>query len=296
VRGGKLLVPLERSGADGAPVAVELIFIGGDKFPRTRGTVDLNSPALDVPFKNARWDLYLPPDYSYTRFEGTMKRELLAVAAVAAKPVVELFSLGDYTVAEQRNKAWREEEAKTSISNVKAQLKSGKLNEAAQGWNRYRGNVNVDDSRANDELRQVEKDVRKAQGQQLREAQQNFIAANGRIMVQQLDQMTVNQPMPQQGANAFFFDAEAAEQQAEKVAKAQEITVAKALPLRVNLPKRGVHLTFTQTLQTEIRKPMSLQFVAAESKGLGATTTVALSLAGFGALWALVGLVRRRKA
>ncbi len=301
VRGGKLLLPLERSGADGAAIAVELIYIGSDKFPRTRGTVDLQSPALDVPFKNARWDLYLPPDYSYRRFEGTMKRELMAVAAVAARPVVELFSLGDYTVAEQRNKAVRELDLNNSISNVKDQLKSGKLNEAAQGWNRYRGNVNVDDSRANDQLKQVEKEVRKAQGQQLVQAQQKFIADNNGALVQQsfqYDRQTANQPPPQQAPQGgqVVFDAEAAEQQAEKVAKAQEITVAKALPLRVNLPKRGIHLTFTQTLQTEIRKPMTVQFLAAESKGLGTTGTVGLTLAGFGVLWALVGLVRRRKA
>ena len=37
--------------------------------------VDLASPALDVPVKNTRWELYLPPDYGYSRFGGTMTRE-----------------------------------------------------------------------------------------------------------------------------------------------------------------------------------------------------------------------------
>jgi hypothetical protein len=273
VRGGKLLLPLERSGADGAAIAVELIFIGGDKFPRTRGTVDLQSPALDVPFKNGRWDLYLPPEYGYRRFEGTMKRELLAAAA---KPAVELFSLGDYTVAEQRKKAWRESEVQSSVSNVRAQLRSGNLNEAVQSYNRYRDS---------DESKKLEKDVRRAQGRQLVEAQQMFVAGN-QVLAQQVAQQPVQ---------VDVLAVEAAEQQADKVAKAQEITVAKALPLRVNLPRRGVHLTFTQTLQTEVRKPMTLQFHAAESKGLGATATVGLALAGFGALWVSVELVRRRK-
>jgi len=306
VRGGKLLVPLERSGADGAAIAVELIFIGGDKFPRTRGTVDLASPALDVPFKNGRWDLYLPPEYNYSRFDGTMKRELLAVVAKATKPVVELFSLGDYTVTEQRNKAWRESELQSSISNVRAQLKSGKLNEAAQNWNRYRGNNEI----VSDELKQLDKDVRQAQGNQLIEAQKLFMIGNSAVpqapqtlqAPREYTLHTARQPKPQQQVAQQvqvtqwgMIDADAAEQQADKVAKAQEITVAKALPLRVNLPKRGVHLTFTQTLQTEVRKPMTLQFLAAESKGLGVTATVGLALAGFGALWALVGLVRRRK-
>ncbi len=297
VHKGRLLVPLERTGADGAPIAVELTYIAEGRFPRTRGTVTLQSPALDVPFKNARWDLYLPPDYNYSRFEGTMKRDLLSAVRVAAKPAVELFSLGDYTVAEQRNKAARDAELQSSISNVKEQLKSGKLNEAAQNWNRYRGNVNLDDLRANEELRKVEKDVRRAQGQQLLEAQQQFISANTVYLQSDRQSQAANQPMARpQAAQAWFqFDAEAAEQQAEKVAKAQEITVARTLPLRVNLPKRGIHLTFTQTLQTEVRKPMTLQFLAVESKGLGLMGSVSLALVGFGALWFLAAIVVRRR-
>ena len=352
VRGGKLLLPLERSGADGAPIAVELTYIGGDTFPRTRGEVKLESPALDVPFKNARWDLYLPPDYNYSGFDGTMRRELQAAAVVAASPVVEMFSLGDYTVAEQRNKDMRDQDLQLSISNVKAQLKSGKLNEAAKNWNRYNANPNsltVDDTRANDEIVQLKKQVRKQQGQQLLQAQQTFaygnnanaysgntvvnsgaLTVNGRLVlngantynggttingsfqrnasgavVLNSDGAQAQQPPVAQGGQVIDnngivmqFDAETAEQQVEKVAKAQEITVTKALPLRVNLPKRGIHLSFTQTLQTDIRKPMALQFHAAESKGLGLTATVGLTVAGFLGLWWLVSLIvsRRPKA
>jgi len=42
------------------------------------------------------------------------------------------------------------------------------------------------------------------------------------------------------------YDEQAAEQQASKVQQAQEVAVAKALPLRLNLPKRGVHYSFGQ--------------------------------------------------
>jgi autotransporter-associated beta strand protein len=339
VRGGKLLLPLERSGADGAPVTVELTYISGDKFPRARGAVALESPALDVPFGNGRWDLYLPPDYNYNNFEGTMRRELLSVVAAATRPVVELFSLGDYTVAESRNKAARIAEEQLSISNVKAQLKSGKLNEAAQGWNRYRGGkvaVTVEDTRANEEAKEVEKEIRKAKGQQILQGNQmitgnayyNYNANasqlnfadnnaytgsttinNGALVVNQsaaqtdafyAQQQRAAAPQQQaapQGDNnnlGWQFNAADAEQQAEKVAKAQEITVAKALPLRVNLPKRGIHLGFTQTLQTDVRKPMTLQFDAAAGKDLGIMTAAGLGVAGLLALWGLLRFVVRR--
>jgi hypothetical protein len=77
--------------------------------------------------------------------------------------------------------------------------------------------------------------------------------------------------------------------------KAQEIVTVKAMPLRVNLPRRGQQLSFTQTLQTEIRKPMSVEFAAVESKGVGMLTVTGLSVAGFGLLWGLLALLMRRR-
>ena len=43
--------------------------------PRTAGAFGLTAPRLDVPLKGARWELFLPPDYSYGGFAGTMSRE-----------------------------------------------------------------------------------------------------------------------------------------------------------------------------------------------------------------------------
>ena len=41
---------------------------------------------------------------------------------------------------------------------------------------------------------------------------------------------------------------------------------AKVQPLHVNLPIRGIRRVFTQVLQTEVNKPMTIQMVAASSK------------------------------
>src|SRR5207245_9610613 len=70
LRDGKLVLPIER--ADDSAISVELIYVSAETFPRTRGTVALASPAFDVPVKNARWELYLPSDYGYGKFAGTM--------------------------------------------------------------------------------------------------------------------------------------------------------------------------------------------------------------------------------
>ena len=40
-----------------------------------------DKPRLDVPLKGAHWELFLPPDYQYSDFGGTMARELAGVAS-----------------------------------------------------------------------------------------------------------------------------------------------------------------------------------------------------------------------
>ena len=81
---GKLLLPLEASDAAAdAPVTVELTYIVPEKFPSGSGDVNLISPRLNVPLNNARWDLYLPPDYDYQKFAGSMIHEAQAAPGSA---------------------------------------------------------------------------------------------------------------------------------------------------------------------------------------------------------------------
>ena len=76
VRDGKLLFSLERSGTDDAAIQVQVTYVSSQKFPSRSGRIALESPAVDVPLKNARWELYLPPDFDYGGFAGTMTHEV----------------------------------------------------------------------------------------------------------------------------------------------------------------------------------------------------------------------------
>ena len=92
------------------------------------------------------------------------------------------------------------------------------------------------------------------------------------------------------------YDQQAAEQQAAKLQQAQEVAVAKTLPLRVNLPKRGVHYSFSQVLQTEVGKPMTIQFLATNESSIGWPTRIGSGAAGFVLLWlAVSGLLAHRQ-
>jgi type II secretory pathway pseudopilin PulG len=269
-RAGKLLLPLERA-ADLA-IAVELIYVSADPFPRNKGPVDLASPALDIPVKNTRWELYLPPDYAYSNFGGTMTRE------PDAAPVVRTFSALDYREAEQEKKKEREIALSSSRDEFRRQLSGGKLGEASKAYNmlqRYRTEAE------SDEFKALDKDLRKAQSGNLVLAQQEVIDNNAGLLHQARN---AKEPGTQ-------LDAGTAELQWDKLQRAQEVRTAAARPLRVNLPARGLRHSFSQVLQTETGKPMRIRFTASSEKTVSWPSRIGLLTAGFVSLWAMVGWI-----
>ena len=104
-------------------------------------------------------------------------------------------------------------------------------------------------------------------------------------------------PQTTQAGNLFLnYDASVAGLQWDKLEKAQQVAVAKVAPLRVNLPTRGVRYSFAQVLQTELRKPMTVQLLAENTKVPSWTSRIGLSVLGFVVLWVIVARVNRRKS
>lgn len=310
-QGGKLLLPLEQNARDTA-MAVEFTYVAADKFPKRKGNVAFASPKLDVPLKNARWELLLPPDYEYTDFAGTMGRDL------SGAPVVTVnYSATEYSRQEARTKELRDNEAKTSFGNLKSLLSSGKLSEANNEWFSYNrrgggqqggqgglggGRVSGKDMDADEvrQLKEVEVQLRRSQASNLVQAQQAYTLDNATKLGLQTDayfarggdakgaQVSAGQPV-------LLYDEQAAEQQLEKLQKAQEVTVTTVQPLRVNLPLRGQRHVFTQVLQTEVNKPMTVEFAARNLKAGGWLKPIALTLAAFLVLWLAVAIFAERK-
>jgi len=277
-RDGRLLLPLERAADTATPV--ELIYVSADKFPRTKGVVDLASPALDVPVKNARWELYLPPDYGYSRFGGTMTRE------PDAAPVVRTFSALEYREAEQEKKKEREITLSSSRDEVRRNIAAGKLDNANRA---YRMVERYGMVRESDELEKLGKDLRKAQSDNLLNAQQAVVANNSAFFAR-------DGAKPVQEVQAQL-DTKTAERQWERLQQAQEVVTAAARPLRVNLPARGLRHSFSQILQTEVGKPMIVRFVASNAKAANWPIRVMLGALAFAGLWALVSwMLGQRKA
>ena len=103
----------------------------------------------------------------------------------------------------------------------------------------------------------------------------------------------LNVPSQSRGAPAEG-DAEVAGKQWEKLEAAQELAVAKVTPLHVNLPARGVRYSFTQVLQTEINKPMTIGLFAENTKTPSWLGRLAVGATAFALLWALMSVVARQ--
>jgi hypothetical protein len=170
-REGKLLLPLERDTASDAPVTVELTFVGQDKFPKTRGTVSLTSPKFDLPMKNARWDLYLPPDYDYSQFAGSMNR-----TSDATLPMEQVYSLSEYNVQQRAQEEQNKSEWRFGLESARKDLQGGNLQKAIGSYGRAKlksakGQTEREEAR---ELKELESDVRRAQSSNLIAAQNNY--------------------------------------------------------------------------------------------------------------------------
>jgi hypothetical protein len=283
LRDGKLLLPIESSGADDGAITVELTYVGMNAFPRDRGSLGFASPKFDVPLKNARWDVYLPPDYDYQKFSGTMTREI----ASAPETWSSSFSILDYSRMEQAKKASAKVEVDRDVSEARRQLAGGNMREASATFNRAKTRLYTD-KREDGDVQQLEKDLQTAQASNLINAQNDFATRNAGETT--TDGKFPAQQVPSSGG---LNDNAAAGQQWIKLQQAQEIVTAKVQPLRVNLPIRGQHFAFTQVLQTESGRPMTIQLFTTSTKAVSWPMRGLTAIGAFLMLWALVAIVSR---
>jgi type II secretory pathway pseudopilin PulG len=298
---GKVLLPiLEASSADEA-VKVEFTFIDAGKFPKSKGAVALTSPSFDVPMKNGHWELFLPPDYEYGDFKGSMTR-----VAEGGLQLAQVYSLSEYNVQQKALDEQKVAELKSELSEAKKNLKGSNIRQAIGNYSRAksRGQEFSKDRDGDQDLKQVERELRQAQGSNLIAAQNGFYFDNAGKLGDQNGAAGRpwgsaggggggGQPPAAQPNGMSVVDAEVASLQWDKLQKAQEVTTAKVSPLRVNLPTRGVHYTFSQVLQTEVGKPMTIRLTAENMKAVSWFTRILIAVAAFLVLWTFMSMISR---
>jgi hypothetical protein len=188
---------------------------------------------------------------------------------------------------EKKGTAAYNAEVQKDVTRAQSNLSSGNVREAVGGYYRAKGRQ-IAGAKEEADVKQLEQQLRNVQAGNLMKAQQDFSVNNAGVPAGQ-------QPAQTAGRATAQYDNFAAEAQWTKLAQAQEIAVAKVQPLHVNLPLRGLRYAFTQVLQTEVNKPMTIQLSAANTKTGHWLGRIGIGLVGFLALWAVVAVVVARK-
>ncbi len=281
-RNGKLLLPIQQSAADGGSLSVELTYVSTNLFPRARGQVGLASPEFDVPLKNARWEVYLPPDYDYKNFSGTMAREI----AAGAEPGTSNFSILEYSSMEQANRSTARTEVQQDVSEAQSQLAAGDVRGANESFTRAKTHFYAQGNGV--ELDQLQQNVRSAAASNLIQAQNDFTMLNSGSQAAGGGNIS-----PPASSPEMQYDHATAGEQWTKLLQAQEINSATIQPLHVNLPVRGQHFAFTQVLQTETDRPLEIHFFATNTKVIDWPLRIVVMTAVFLALWGMMAVVSR---
>jgi type II secretory pathway pseudopilin PulG len=283
LRQGRLLLPIVRTSGGDETIAIQLTYVGECRFPKRSGLLALASPKFDVPLKNVRWDLYLPPDYDYSDFGGSMGR----VPEEGASVVQASFSRGMYSEQEES----KVERQKLAISQelfvVKQQIAGGKLREAVGIYNRAKAPMaqNAGAAYASAEIDQLGKEVKRIQGTNLINAQNAwFLENNARLNAS----TTAEAGSPAPPTVQSDGDIDVAGRQWEKLEAAQQLAVTQVTPLHVNLPTRGLRYSFTQVLQTEINKPTTVSLAAENTRLPSWTQRLGFTVLAFLGLWGLL--------
>jgi hypothetical protein len=279
--GTTLLLPLETSGPAGVAVPVEIIYVGASGFSRSGGAVELLSPRLDVPLKDARWELFLPPDYEYGHSKGSMTYESADLAAV-----VQDFTGAEYRRQEAEKTAAHSSLALDSFRQARSNLALGRFAEAANTLDVAR-QQGARSEMAEGDLKKLEEDISRVQSSNLIRAQKDYFTLNNARLNSEV--------APQTQTEGAQYDTRVAEQQVRQLKKAQAVVANRAQPLRANLPTRGLRHSFTQVLQTEVDKPLQIRFSARNDRETGWGKTGLLLVGGFLGLWAASALVLARQ-
>jgi hypothetical protein len=276
-RQNRLLLPLDAGLQPQAAVNLEVTYVAQGRFPRIRGRLPLEAPRFDLPLKDARWDFFLPPDYEYSDFGGSMTHALTDLS-----PLAQDFTLAEYRRQEEAQEKSDASEILGLVTRARGKLAAGQIADVKEELTQAKRRA-VRDQQTEQEVRQLEEDLNRAQGSNLIQAQNEYFFSNALRLE--------SGPAPQQASPGGAYSVEDAQRLAAVVQKAQVVSLTRVEPLRVNLPTRGIRHSFTQVLQTDPGKPLTVEFHARNLRESGFFTRAFRTIAGFLGLWIVAGLV-----
>lgn len=267
-RDRQILIPLESTESAGATVDIELTYVIRGSFPKGRGTVELASPQLDIPLKDAQWELFLPPDYDYSHFGGSMNLQ-----ADDTNREARDYTLASYNWQQTQQAAARKAAEFELLNETRRGLSDNNLQSIGKLERISRFSVANKNTREDLALKDLKEAVNAAQSSNLIEAQQDYAYNNNDRLSQD------------KRSKIMAYDTSVAKQQVAQLNRAQAVVTTRVSPLHVNLPTRGLRYNFSQVLQTQPGEPLTVTFRACNERNPGTFRSVMGWTLALGALW-----------
>lgn len=291
-----VLIPLGHAGAGELPVAIDLTYINTPPARWSLAAQRYQGPRFDLPLKNIRWVFYLPPDFDYSDFEGTLN--------------VDDETLRAWTVVDYGVDTYQEQVAQSvAQSNSIAMQLQSRGEQFAQAGQQYKAraalesayNYSFNDPALNEDARVQLHKLTQQQAMIGLKSRRAYLRpqAGAEPNAQQVErQQDLGDQFSQAQADRELasldrYDSENLQRISERIIGVQETAAGAVVPLEIHLPTRGRVVAFERPLQVQPDSEMAVRFDA-EPVMAPAKRSSAIAFAGlFAGLCLLMTLAPR---
>ena len=296
---GTVMVPLESARVTG-DATVELTYAGVAGSATAFGSERIVGPRFNIPLADLQWDFYVPPNYRYHGFGGT-----LTYRERERKDGVVVFGEDQYRQDNETALAANNAKAEAVLRSGETLWKAGKQEQAKQALNQAvilsQGQTGL-----NEDARIQYRNVTRQQAVVGFYNRRNALKRAANVIEETENQQPQAAPSQQVDPGQWTADYGRQIEQslgadeagnlnkvADKMLEQQAAAQVRATPIRVTLPLQGLYLPFHRDLQIQSAAEMTVEFKASSGWLLGLLTSAGAAVLLLALFWAAMRLFAR---
>jgi hypothetical protein len=248
---GYILIPLKQKST--VPQLVEVIYSQPKAKEWRISSQKYYGPQFDLPLNNVKWDIYLPEEFNYSGFHGS-----LDYAGKSYIPI-PFTDISSYDAEARQRKIGKKEIARRWLNKANFLSKRGRQQEANDAF-RNASNLALDDKSLNEDI----------QGQWVAAQRKNTITlfgsrALGRILRTRRQQTSGSPGTWRKSPTLSVKERQTITSISDKIFQQQQAAAQEAQPLIFSIPENGRKITFSRRLQMQRNIPMEVAFKASSA-------------------------------
>lgn len=261
----RTLIPLAQSAAGDLPVEVQFTYVTPANAASRWTHPTLSGPRFDLPLKNVTWRLYVPEEFAYTDFGGTLE----PVPQPIDDPVVTAYDVSAYQRQNQLVIDSNLRKAVQAQTKAQAFAQQGQQRAARQqlesAWFYSQSDVGFnEDARVQLQRMAKEQALAGLVGNRARLRQQ--VTAAGDAAAAELTDQVSQAQLQRLRTTLAKPDSDNLDLICARIVDAQQAATTAPVALNVAIPYRGRMLEFSRAIQVEPDAPMEVSFAASVPK------------------------------